>query len=88
MAKIHVLSRLRFYKLMSVKGIEFWDIGKIEVEGGGEVIEKEFSSTRLDKIAADELRSPILWYEIAEVNGIRLPRDLYSGVLKIPVRRS
>ncbi len=76
-------SRLHFDTFRNEGGIEFWETGSIPALVGerSPVVYYQFKgSDRLSNVAGKALTSDILWWAIAKVNGIQIPKEeLTSG---------
>lgn len=84
-------SRLRFGNLVSVDGVEFWDLlelPKIEPQTD-DVVYTVKGHDRIDLLAYNFYSDPILWWVIAAANDMELlPSELNEGdILKIPSPR-
>lgn len=80
-------SRLRFSKLLSFEGVEFWDLSALPVflPQDGDLTYVVVSNDRLDNLAFKFYGDAVLQWVIAYVNGIDLMQDIASGdVLRIP----
>ena len=80
-------SRLRFSKLLTYEGIEFWDIGELPefLPQGGDLFHSVVSNDRLDSLAFRYYGDSVLQWVIAAANGIDLMQDIKIGdTLRIP----
>jgi hypothetical protein len=84
-------SRLQFYDLLSVDGVEFWelsDLPDIPVQTD-DLVHEVIATDRIDTIAGRYYGDPVLWWVVALANGMELvPADLNEGArLRIPAPR-
>jgi hypothetical protein len=81
-------SRLAFSELVSVDGIEFWDINLIPVipVRDDETMYTVSYSDRIDLLANRFYGDPVLWWVLAAANNLDLvPSSLKPGsVLRVP----
>lgn len=84
-------SRLRFHRLLSVEGFEFWDHAVLpEIPAQQDDLTHLVSQgDRLDLLASRYYGDPTLWWVIAVANGLDLPQvDLNVGdSIRIPSPR-
>ena len=88
---IQTHSRLRFTNLFTLDGITFWDLLDLPtiVPQSDDQQYTVLNGDRIDQIANKFYGNPILWWVIAEANGLDiLPTNLYgSQILTIPSPR-
>lgn len=89
--KIKLNSYLRFSDLITVDGIELWDVcilpdEKILTPRTGDIDYKVKGTDRIDLLAFKHYGDPVLWWVIAVGNQMEdLPTDLAEGVtIRIP----
>lgn len=81
-------SRLRFAKLMTLDGVEFWDLldlPDIPIQPD-DIQYQVVAQDRIDLLAYNFYGDPVLWWVIAAANGLELlPTQLNVGqFLRIP----
>lgn len=81
-------SRLRFKELVSVKGVEFWELDTLPTfpESPADIYYRVEVTDRIDLIANRYYGDPNLWWVIAVANDLYiLPTDLKNGAtIRIP----
>lgn len=89
--QIGVQSRLRFKDLISINGVQFWELDNLpQVPEQTDDIYVQVSYTdRIDLLATTYYQDPNFWWVIAVANGMEvLPTDLQPGaVIRIPSPR-
>lgn len=89
--KIRQHSRLRFTKLLTIGGTTFWDTLDLPtiVPQSDDIHYTVMDSDRIELLAYKFYGDSVLWWVIAEANGLELvPTALYSSqVLTIPSPR-
>lgn len=89
--RTHQYSRLKFTDLVSVDGVQFWDMlvpPTIEPQPD-DTIHIVQAGERIDQIATAVYQDPALWWVLALANDLDiLPTDLTVGMrLKVPAQR-
>lgn len=81
-------SRLRFKDLVSIGGVEFWELDLFPTipESPADIYYRVESVDRLDSLATRFYGDPNLWWVIAVANDINLnPTDLQVGqTIRVP----
>ena len=79
-------SRLSFGDLQVVDGVEFWDLLDLPpfYSRNNDILHQVVEGDRLDRLASNYYRDPVLWWVIAWANDIELPqRVLVAGATLI-----
>lgn len=91
MQGITLNSRLRFGSPVEVDGIQFWDLLDLPAlpEQPDDLTYQVQNGDRIDRLANSFYGDPVLWWVIAEANGLEiLPTELNDGmILRIPSPR-